>query len=496
MRYLSQRADYVLPAAVSGVLASLSVLWFLANAVAPWGPGWVGWVFAPLVIAVNEAQMVRLMRTPGMSPEGRRFWRHLVIAQVLLVAATMVTAWDTLTNPRAVALTEPALALNGLVILVVLWGLLRLPARDLIRGTAVVRFGLDAAVVVLTVGLLGWHLLFRFHDGVAGPAFGLVLFACAAALAFAKLAIAGAGGINRRTLYHLGACVVIAALVGGLLPQVAARPDLNAIAVSVPVTFFLFGLAIERERSVLGRVSPPRRASRPFSVTPYLAVAATDGLLLYTRGNSMAVIVVAVALTAIVVIRQILVLHDNSRLLRERDASLAEVREAQLLLAHQANHDALTGLVNRRFFEARLAAALVSAEPFAVALIDLDNFKGVNDRLGHHVGDGLLVTVGQRLLSSVGDGDVVARLGGDEFALLLGAESAAEAGLVLDRLNTAMASPVVIDGNELPVGCSVGLADGVVGAGAVEILRRADVAMYAAKAAGKGRSARYEPAMA
>lgn len=151
--------------------------------------------------------------------------------------------------------------------------------------------------------------------------------------------------------------------------------------------------------------------------------------------------------------------------------------------------------MNRRFFEVRLNATLASGKPLAVALIDLDNFKGVNDRLGHHVGDGLLVTVGERLLSCVGDGDVVARLGGDEFALLLGPESAAQAGLVLDRLNTAMAPPVVIDGHELPVGCSAGLAGGVPGADSVEMLRRADVAMYAAKAAGKGRSEQYEPAM-
>jgi diguanylate cyclase (GGDEF)-like protein len=97
--------------------------------------------------------------------------------------------------------------------------------------------------------------------------------------------------------------------------------------------------------------------------------------------------------------------------------------------------------------------------------------------------------------SSAGAGDVVARLGGDEFAILLGPESTTEPGPLLDRLAAAMAPPVTIDERELPVGCSVGLATGRPGADPVELLRQADVAMYAAKGAGKGRSARYQPSM-
>ncbi|MET0423209.1 MAG: GGDEF domain-containing protein [Actinoplanes sp.] len=499
MLRLHGRAGYLVPTAVSGVLTLLGLVWFAANARGETGPGWLGWVFAPLVIGVNQAQLVRLTRNPAMSAEGRRFWRHLALAQVVIVLGTLVTAWDTLADPSAVTLAGPANALFGGAILVVLWALLRLPARDPIRGTAVVRFGLDAAVVVLTVGLFGWYLYFRnFNElvsavGSAGPVMGLTLFACAAALAFSKLAIAGARGVDRRTMYYLGFCVMVSALVGGmLLPRLASRPDLNAIAVSVPLTFFLFSLTIERERSLLGRPVPDRKPRRPFSLAPYLAVAATDGLLLYTRGSSVVVTSVGVTLTAIVVGRQILAFYDNARLLRELDTSLADLREAQHQLAHQASHDVLTGLANRRLFEERLNAALDSAAPVAVALIDLDDFKSVNDTLGHHVGDQLLVTVGERLQASVGDGDLVARLGGDEFALLL---KSASADSVLARVTAAMASPVLVDHRELPVGCSVGLAESWPDAGPGELLRRADVAMYASKAAGKGRSARYRPSM-
>ncbi|WP_250008407.1 GGDEF domain-containing protein [Actinoplanes sp. M2I2] len=485
---------YVLPNVITGVLTALSIVWFAANAVAPAGPGWLGWVFAPLVIGINLGQLRRLASSPGITPEGRRFWRHLAIAQGVIIAATLITAWDTVTDPQTVTLADPANGLFALCILVVLWALLRLPARHPIRGTAVLRFGLDAAVVMLTVGLFGWFLYFRNYDelvsavGSPEPVMALMLFACAAALAFSKLAIAGARGVDRRTMYYLGFCVVTSAVVGAMLPRLAARPDLNAIAVSVPLTFFLFGLTLERERSLLGTAPKEVTSRRPFSLAPYIAVAATDGLVLYTGGSSAVVTFVGVALTAIVVGRQFLAFYDNARLLRE-------VQEARSQLEHLASHDALTGLANRRLFEERLDDALGSGEPAAVALIDLDDFKGVNDRLGHHVGDELLVTVGRRLRAAVGEGDLVARLGGDEFALLLGPASASAPERVLDRMAAEMAAPVTIDRHELPVRCSVGLATGRPDTGPGELLRRADVAMYASKAAGKGRSALYDPAM-
>ncbi len=501
MRRTHGRAGFALPTVISGVLAFLSIMWFIANVPGPWGPGWLGWIFAPLVIVINQAQLVRLMRSAGVSAEGRRFWRQLAIAQVVIVAAVLVTAWDTLDDPQTVTLAAPASALFGIGILIVLWALVQLPARNPIRGTAIVRFGLDAGVVVTTVGLFGWFLVFRNYDELAsavggpGPVMGLMLFACAAALAFAKLALAGARGVDRRTMYLLGFCVVVSALVGALLPRLASRPDLNAIGVSVPLTFFLFSLTIERERALLGRTLPDRNQRRPFSLAPYLAVAATDGLLLFTGASSAVVRVTAVVLTAIVVGRQILAFYDNARLLRKLDASLGDVREAQLQLVHQASHDVLTDLANRRLFSERLSAALETTEPAAVVLIDLDDFKGVNDKLGHHVGDHLLVTVGERLRAVVEAGDLVARLGGDEFALLLGPASAADPDGVLCRLAAAMTAPVVAGGYELPVGCSAGLATGWPGADPSEVLRRADVAMYTAKAAGKGRSAHYEPSM-
>ena len=144
----------------------------------------------------------------------------------------------------------------------------------------------------------------------------------------------------------------------------------------------------------------------------------------------------AVGLTALVVVRQINALRDNRRLLHRVDAG-------QLELAHRANHDDLTDLANRALFEQRTREALARrpAGTLSVALIDLDDFKAINDRLGHAVGDALLVVVAQRLRVS-GRTDTVARLGGDEFGLLLHGLRRDEATDVLARITDALSRPV------------------------------------------------------
>ena len=120
--------------------------------------------------------------------------------------------------------------------------------------------------------------------------------------------------------------------------------------------------------------------------------------------------------------------------------------------------------------------------------IDLDDFKQVNDSLGHHVGDALLVSVAGRLLSGARPGDTVARLGGDEFAVLLTPASAADATAVAERILAVLADPATVDGHRLSVRASIGVATGPA-MDAARLLRAADVAMYEAKQGGKGRVA-------
>jgi diguanylate cyclase (GGDEF)-like protein len=143
-------------------------------------------------------------------------------------------------------------------------------------------------------------------------------------------------------------------------------------------------------------------------------------------------------------------------------------------------HDDLTGLANRRRFEQELRIALGHGRP-QVALLDLDGFKGVNDRLGHSIGDRLLIALGHRLATEVRGDALVARMGGDEFAVLLRTATPDEADLIAAHLAEVLRRPVLAGEHELLIGASIGIADGTGTGDPFEVLRRADVAMYAAK---------------
>lgn len=170
-------------------------------------------------------------------------------------------------------------------------------------------------------------------------------------------------------------------------------------------------------------------------------------------------------------------------------------------LTHQAFHDPLTGLPNRLRFNERVDAALdrcaLDGSVPAVCFIDLDNFKTVNDTLGHLLGDRLVIEVAQRLRRSLRQDDIVARLGGDEFALLLEApKGQAEIIRVVNRVVADLSQPFVLDGHPVFTSASVGIAIADrPGIGRTELIRRADVAMYAAKGGGKGRYATFDPLM-
>jgi diguanylate cyclase (GGDEF)-like protein/PAS domain S-box-containing protein len=159
-------------------------------------------------------------------------------------------------------------------------------------------------------------------------------------------------------------------------------------------------------------------------------------------------------------------------------------------LAHQAFHDPLTGLANQALFRDRvtLAAARLARHggELAVLFIDLDDFKTVNDSLGHSAGDQLLVGVSERLMSCVRPGDTVARLGGDEFAVLIdelvGPDDAVG---VAERIVQVLQRPVSVAGAQVSAAASIGIAYGGASAGVDDLLRNADLAMYTAKGSGK-----------
>ena len=182
-----------------------------------------------------------------------------------------------------------------------------------------------------------------------------------------------------------------------------------------------------------------------------------------------------------------------------RDIQERKALESQL--THQAFHDPLTKLANRALLSDRVSHAQARSQrdgrPCAVLLIDLDDFKTINDTLGHAAGDEVLMEVARRLYDCVRAGDTAARLGGDEFALLLeDTPDAARAREVADRISRAIAPPVMLgEAREAFLSVSMGIAISAPGELEGELLRNADVALYAAKEQGKGRCEVFEPGM-
>jgi diguanylate cyclase (GGDEF)-like protein len=175
-------------------------------------------------------------------------------------------------------------------------------------------------------------------------------------------------------------------------------------------------------------------------------------------------------------------------------------RRAEEAALHRALHDPLTGLANRTLFLDHLRVALARAQrhrrSIGVLFVDLDRFKAVNDFLGHDAGNRLLRVLAERLQQGVRPGDTIARLAGDEFAVLCEElDGEREAGVVAQRLLRALAEPVPLDGRDVAVTASIGIALGRSADDADRLLRDADTAMYGAKRRGKARFELFDPAM-
>lgn len=224
---------------------------------------------------------------------------------------------------------------------------------------------------------------------------------------------------------------------------------------------------------------------------PYIGFLFIIGLLsfhlLINEPMPVPVTFAAVLMIGLVTARQVVAMRAQRLLTRQ-------LYEAQARLAHQVHHDALTGLPNRLLFAQRLDEAMQDGR-FVLIFVDIDDFKEVNDQFGHAAGDDLLCAVGERFGQCVGPADTLARIGGDEFAILVEGEHEVPE-VVADKLRVALRDPFAVHGSSVRVRASMGLVRPSADDPAPtsdDLLRQADISMYAGKRLGKDTAVVYRP---
>jgi diguanylate cyclase (GGDEF)-like protein len=491
---------------VAGLILCLFDLgWFAIGLVHRWEHPIVGWIPMPFGAALAAYACRRVTRRSDLARGTRRFWGQMGLACAALAVAIVSNMIDAFHDGESTQwLSTRTLAVYMAILGVAVWALLRLPTWQRTRRDWF-RFALDAGILLLANSAFIWHYSLRKIDlstsqtGSALPTVAITLVASISMLTFVKVAFAGAGEIDRRALHILSFGVAASAVSGSASIFIADRPYLSTTFIAATLAAVITQIAANRQlRAPQTGASAPEPV-RQASVLPYLAAAGMSALLIAVAvpggGEVLTIAVCAVAMTLLVMVRQLAVLRDNGRLLRTVDANLRQLRDYQAQLAHQVSHDTLTEIPNRALFNERVTAQLAAGGPFQVALLDLDDFKVINDRLGHGTGDALLKVVSRRLHQRLEPTDTVARLGGDEFTLLLPGRTADQTAALLRDLVGAVQEPVLLHGQDMVVRISAGVTTAKDGDTPEELLRRADVAMYSAKQGGGGRSTWFDPMM-
>jgi diguanylate cyclase (GGDEF)-like protein len=270
------------------------------------------------------------------------------------------------------------------------------------------------------------------------------------------------------------------------------------LSLSVLVGFAFYFKSLPLALALAGELnrSPARLAATGYGrLWPQYAALGIAGLLVFYAYGHLG-LTAAIALGVLALVAR----HMAGRYVDRTLDSVRKLRTDNEALEHQAFHDALTGLPNRALFAERLEHAMLRAGDgnIAVLFVDLDNFKSVNDTLGHAAGDALLVGVAERLIDCVRREDTIARLGGDEFTVLLeDMRDPSDAARMAERIGETLRAPFELGGQQVSVSTSVGIAlDTDRSHRPDDLLREADLAMYRAKTTGKARYEIFDPGMA
>lgn len=464
-----------------GVAAALTCFWTATRAVGPerrWrqlmGVGMAGWSVGVVFWGVYRSFLQTPLPSPSLADVG--FFALPVMAVPALLTLTGV-------SPRRAAIGSRHL-----------WAI----------------WVIDSLVVVSSLFVITWMTALGAVVRAGAPtALGFVIAVGYPVLDYLGITVLALLWVTGRVpsqfrvqLSLLGSGIVMVALSDSVFTYIVSSgaqemPTItDAGFIAGPA---LIALAAASRRGPDSPEDPRRTAviERATLVLPYLLVGGiwtliTGQLVAMAEVGPIELVIGWVALV-LVLVRQVLTLLENNALVHR-------ISQTQAELTHQAHHDPLTGLANRTLFDARLRRATErhrdEHRPLALLLLDLDDFKAVNDRFGHGYGDELLIAVGARLRGAVRAVDTAARVGGDEFAVLLdpGPE---DPYAIARRIHDRVQAGYELGGRMLVVGASAGLAlpdPHETGVSAEVMLRRADLAMYDGKRRGKALLVHYRPA--
>jgi diguanylate cyclase (GGDEF)-like protein len=455
----------------------------------------------------------RVTRSPAVPRNVYRVWAAAAVCGCCFAAGDMVQL-GLLARGRfdsevvLGAVPQSLLVLVGSVILV---GALLTTSAGWSQRQRRIQYWLDVVIVLIAATTFGGY---SFVAGPAGPA---------------TLAL---GLLTGPGVYLVGAFAIVRAALAEIPPMtgaagctVCAAASLEAMTQAISwllvdhgrlswligltllaSTLLAAGARIQQLHPIPRSQEPGRAGGQPdqpqgrLVVLPYVAIASTNVLLVVVlaAGNSggrvWIVIAGTITSTGLVVARQLLAFAENRQLIQALDASVARLRatmgerdQLTAQLHHKAYHDALTGLPNRALFTERLRARCGEPDAglVAVIIVDLDDFKPINDTHGHGVGDQVLAEAAARMQRCAGPGNLVARIGGDEFAILVQRPDPDIDELARGILK-AVSCPIVFGAATASISASVGIAAAQDAPDAEQLLADADKAMYAAKHSAKG----------
>lgn len=469
------------------------VAWELAQ----WGGDQVTTTMRNVALVAFSALAFGCSAATALSATGlrRRAWVAITIGFMGWLVGSVVTAYQVHTDHFPLSPLADIGYLTLPVTMCVAWA-----TQTTANRLAVIRPLLDALIIAAALFLVSWVLWLRNVLDTAGHTGWeqTIIFAYPVAdmiMVTMAVLVQMAAPPERRWIFGVVTFGLIAIALADSAALYMRTHQIHAHTVSF--IGWITGLVLMSTGAVLSRRVPEspdadHTPPRPMLWLPYLPMpfAVAAGLYyLWKFEYARPVLVAAAVMVAGALIRQITVLTENRRLLDQ--------------VSSHAFRDPLTGLANRLLFTDRLQHAVQlrqrDGRTVAVLSLDLDDFKMVNDNLGHHAGDALLREIARRLVDSVPDGDTVARLGGDEFAIIMeaGPEPPED---IAQRVVEAFDQPFSVDGEDLFMHPSVGLsiaADTLAddASGADDLLKHADVAMYAAKRSGIGGVQFFTPGM-